>query len=71
VGASADVLGFLLAAGGLHTASRSRSLYIVDPQVKSRSGFAISSLDFSLLFLNFISRTDWIDIEMPGLIRAL
>jgi len=59
VGASADALGFLLASGGLHTASDSRSLYLLlDPQVTSVTGIAIfnSFLDYSLLFSWDISR---------------
>jgi hypothetical protein len=57
VGASVDASGFLLASEGMLTASNSRSLFnLLDPQVKSVLGLAISFLIFILLFPAYISR---------------
>jgi hypothetical protein len=52
VGASIDASGFLLAAGGLLTASNSRSLKELDPQVLSRPEYR-NFLLFLLLFYSF------------------
>jgi hypothetical protein len=57
VGASVDASGFLPAAEGLLTASNSCSLFdLLDPQVKSVPGLAISFLDFILLLPLHIAR---------------